>query len=435
MGSRILLADDSITIQKVVAIIFANEDCELTVVDNGDAALLKAREINPDIVLVDALMPGKNGYEVCQELRRDPVLKNVALLLMTGAFEAFDEDKARQCGADDFITKPFESQNLIDSANRLIAAAKERTEAPEAAVEASVATPEAWNEPEDSAVPPIAEEFAAAPEEVVSPAPAAAGDDIWGVFDLDETPGAEAVAVDVAPAEEVDASWSEESEEPFDFAEETPEAALPQDTSGFEPVGEQEFAYSDTKPAVDAFAGGPIAFSDDVFAGGPSSFSEDVFAEEPQPGLDEAFAAEPASIEDDLFVAEDDVTAESESFEALTEPAAANVELLQEGEGIFAAEPAAESAAVPAEIPEAPVETFIEAVPFTAPVMPAVPVETTPAATSIPAAVTLDEEQLKALLAKVSREVIEKIVWEVVPDLAELLIKEEIKKLKAGALD
>src|SRR5690349_3579557 len=113
MGSKVLLADDSITIQKVVAIIFANEDYELTVVDNGDAALQKARESIPDVVLVDALMPGKNGYEVCQEMRRDPVLKNVPLLLMTGAFEPFDEDKARQCGADDFISKPFESQNLI----------------------------------------------------------------------------------------------------------------------------------------------------------------------------------------------------------------------------------------------------------------------------------------------------------------------------------
>jgi hypothetical protein len=68
--------------------------------------------------------------------------------------------------------------------------------------------------------------------------------------------------------------------------------------------------------------------------------------------------------------------------------------------------------------------------PTAAAVESAVPVVAT--ATPIPAAVTLDEEQLKALLAKVSREVIEKIVWEVVPDLAEILIKEEIKKLKAG---
>ena len=72
MGKKLLLADDSITIQKVVGIIFANEDYELTVVDNGNAALDKARELLPDIIMVDALMPGKTGYEVCEAVRREP---------------------------------------------------------------------------------------------------------------------------------------------------------------------------------------------------------------------------------------------------------------------------------------------------------------------------------------------------------------------------
>jgi CheY-like chemotaxis protein len=107
MGKKLLLADDSITIQKVVGIIFANEDYELTIVDNGAAALAKARQSRPDIMLVDALMPGMGGYEVCEEVRRDPALSTVPILLMTGAFEPFDEDKARRSGADDFISKPF----------------------------------------------------------------------------------------------------------------------------------------------------------------------------------------------------------------------------------------------------------------------------------------------------------------------------------------
>src|SRR6266567_1287455 len=98
MSNKLLLADDSITIQKVVGIIFANEDYELTVVDNGNAALEKARELLPDIILVDALMPGKTGYEVCAEVRRTAALKTTPLLLMTGAFEPFDEEKAKQCG-------------------------------------------------------------------------------------------------------------------------------------------------------------------------------------------------------------------------------------------------------------------------------------------------------------------------------------------------
>ena len=92
MSAKILLADDSITIQKVVGIIFANEDYELVVVDNGSAALDKAREIHPAVMLVDALMPEKSGYEVCEEVRRDPSLAATPLLLLVGAFEPFDEN-------------------------------------------------------------------------------------------------------------------------------------------------------------------------------------------------------------------------------------------------------------------------------------------------------------------------------------------------------
>src|SRR5512135_1529027 len=103
MGYKVLLADDSITIQKVIGIIFANEDYDLTVVDNGNSALEKAKEILPDVILVDALMPGKSGYEVCREVRLDDSIKDVPLLLLVGAFEPFDEEKARNSGADDHI--------------------------------------------------------------------------------------------------------------------------------------------------------------------------------------------------------------------------------------------------------------------------------------------------------------------------------------------
>ncbi|NMC74248.1 MAG: response regulator, partial [Geobacteraceae bacterium] len=129
MSTTILLADDSITIQKVVGIIFANEEYDLVVVDNGNAALEKAREIRPSVMLVDALMPGRNGYEVCEEVRRDPVIGKTPLLLLVGAFEPFDEEKARRSGADDFITKPFESQSLIEKVKKLVELAESRSAA------------------------------------------------------------------------------------------------------------------------------------------------------------------------------------------------------------------------------------------------------------------------------------------------------------------
>ena len=121
MSKKLLLADDSITIQKVIGITFANEDYELTVVDNGDAALEKARSEHPDLILADVFMPGKNGYELCAAVHQDPQLQGIPVLLLTGTFEPFDEDKALASGAGGWIAKPFESQALIDRVEELLA--------------------------------------------------------------------------------------------------------------------------------------------------------------------------------------------------------------------------------------------------------------------------------------------------------------------------
>jgi CheY-like chemotaxis protein len=121
MPKTLLLADDSVTIQKVVGISFANEDVALLTVDNGDDAIARARETQPDIVLADVVMPGMNGYEVCEAIKSDPQLCNTPVLLLTGTFEAFDEERATRAGADGHITKPFEAQALVDQVNARLA--------------------------------------------------------------------------------------------------------------------------------------------------------------------------------------------------------------------------------------------------------------------------------------------------------------------------
>ncbi|MBE0502297.1 MAG: response regulator [Desulfuromonadales bacterium] len=121
MSRKLLLADDSITIQKVIGITFANEDYQLTIVDNGDAALEKARADRPDLILADVFMPGKNGYEVAAAVKQDPALRGVPVLLLAGTFEPFDEEKAVSSGADSWISKPFESQALITKVEELLA--------------------------------------------------------------------------------------------------------------------------------------------------------------------------------------------------------------------------------------------------------------------------------------------------------------------------
>jgi CheY-like chemotaxis protein len=120
MPKTLLLADDSVTIQKVVGIVFATEDYRITAVDNGEDALRKARESRPDIVLADVVMPRMNGYELCQAMKADPQLADVPVLLLTGTFEPFDEARARAARADAHIAKPFESHALLTRVRELV---------------------------------------------------------------------------------------------------------------------------------------------------------------------------------------------------------------------------------------------------------------------------------------------------------------------------
>ena len=120
MAKRILLADDSITIQKVISITFAAEDYELVVTGDGESALKKAREARPDLIMADVAMPGKTGYELCEAVKKDPALKGVPVLLLAGTFEPLNREEAARVGADDNIIKPFESQDLLDKVRDLL---------------------------------------------------------------------------------------------------------------------------------------------------------------------------------------------------------------------------------------------------------------------------------------------------------------------------
>lgn len=323
MSIKILLADDSVTIQKVIGIIFGGEEYSLAVVDNGKAAVEKALEIVPDIMLIDALMPGMSGYEVCEQVRATPALADKPILLLTGSFEPFDETKAKSCGADDFIAKPFESQQIIAkvtelyelSASRSFEAGQYDTELP--------ATP-----------PPLPEE----PLPVAEQETAAQPQDIWEAF---------------TPAEpEIDAFAALTETDTYQAELQAEETV----SSPWVPVDEQAY-----------------------------TFEEQAAADLP------AETAAEAPYEEEAAFGE-------VSFEEAGEPAAEAVEPFAMVE---------------------PVETPVAA-----------PEAAHAAAGALPAALT--EEQLRAAIAGVSKEVIERIVWEVVPDLAEALIKEAIRKIKEG---
>ena len=120
-GRKLLLADDSVTIQKVIELTFADEGVRVVAFGNGQDAIDSLEELAPDIVLADVFMPSKNGYQVCEYVKQNEKLKSIPVMLLVGSFEPFDEAEARRVGADDILTKPFQSiRRLIDRVGALV---------------------------------------------------------------------------------------------------------------------------------------------------------------------------------------------------------------------------------------------------------------------------------------------------------------------------
>ncbi len=136
MSRRILLADDSVTIQKVIELTFMDDDYEVRAVGNGDEALAMLTALTVDFVIADVHMPGASGYEVCR--RSKQLRPEVPVLLLVGTFEPFDEAQARECGANSYLKKPFDSQELLGRVHDLLgASAPAAAGSPPAAAEAA----------------------------------------------------------------------------------------------------------------------------------------------------------------------------------------------------------------------------------------------------------------------------------------------------------
>jgi len=119
MSRKILLADDSLTIQKVVELTFMEGEFEVTAVSNGDDALTQLAETHPDVVIADVHMPGADGFQICRATKESH--PGVPVLLLVGTFEPFEESAATECGADAHLKKPFDSQELLRLVEDLIA--------------------------------------------------------------------------------------------------------------------------------------------------------------------------------------------------------------------------------------------------------------------------------------------------------------------------
>jgi len=120
VSHTLLLVDDSLTIQRVIELTFAEEDVHVAAVSSGEQAIARLKESPPDIVLADVGMPGANGYEVARYIRQDPLLQGIPVVLLSGAFEPVDEQKAKEVGCDGILAKPFEPQLVIAKVRELL---------------------------------------------------------------------------------------------------------------------------------------------------------------------------------------------------------------------------------------------------------------------------------------------------------------------------
>jgi CheY-like chemotaxis protein len=124
MSKKLLLADDSVTIQRVIELTFSGEDVQVLTASDGEEAVARITADKPDIVLADIGMPKRSGYEVSAFVKGKPELSHIPVLLLAGAFEPVDEAKAKEVHCDGVLVKPFEPQQVIARVRELIGGAK-----------------------------------------------------------------------------------------------------------------------------------------------------------------------------------------------------------------------------------------------------------------------------------------------------------------------
>ena len=124
-GRKLLLADDSLAIQKVIELTFEDEGMQVLSVGDGRQAVERLEEMRPDIVLADVFMPEPNGYQVCEQIKGDERFRHIPVILLVGSFEPFNEAEARRVGADDYLTKPFQSiRQMVSKVGALLSGNK-----------------------------------------------------------------------------------------------------------------------------------------------------------------------------------------------------------------------------------------------------------------------------------------------------------------------
>lgn len=487
MGKKILLADDSITIQKVIELTFSDEDFDVVTVGNGRLALEKLAEVRPDIVLCDIIMPEKDGYDVCEQIKHNPDFAHVPVLLLTGAFEPFDQERAARAGYDGSLAKPFEPETLIAKVKELLSRAAAHGGPAPSTTPPSVVP---FQRPSPPAPPPPAP---ARPPSFIPDEPLVGEEEAAFVDDatVAEERAAPEPLVEISP-EEAEALAPSTDENPAQdsastvmfHAGELPwnappvsERASSAGETAFEPEPTEpaEVVVEETESGTQAFEEvleedlefGPDSFSQDAEAGSRADAGSSTVMFAPEPGTlpplsreQEAATGPFSTVEEQRLARSTGVPPARPVEERPMAPGEAKAgrtfdTTLPGREPVLRPEPvspvapgwdalprSSETAPVPAAThgetpkpaepqppPARPAESFADlSDDADEPVPPVTPVSEA-AGVSVP--VDTVEKIAQRVVAQISEKVVREIAWEVIPDLAEVLIKQEIERLKA----
>ncbi len=121
MSKRILVVDDEPNIVLSLEFLMKQVGYQVRTASDGQAALDAIQQEVPDLVLLDVMMPRKDGYEVCQAIRQNPACDNVKIIMLTAKGREVEREKGLAMGADDYVTKPFATQELVEKVKDMLA--------------------------------------------------------------------------------------------------------------------------------------------------------------------------------------------------------------------------------------------------------------------------------------------------------------------------
>jgi DNA-binding response OmpR family regulator len=125
-GRKILVVDDEPNVIKSLTFVLNKEGYDVSSATNGEEAIAKIQQSKPDLMFLDVMMPKKNGYEVCKEVKSNSSLSDIHIIMLTAKGQQADREKGLNAGADEFMTKPFSLKTIVDKTKEILGDGHER---------------------------------------------------------------------------------------------------------------------------------------------------------------------------------------------------------------------------------------------------------------------------------------------------------------------